>query len=203
MNIKEIQNGITYLKKNDPILGKIITKVGSCTLKPHRNYFNALLESIIGQQLSILAAASIERKFMHYFNNLPEPLLIIETNDEILRGLGLSNAKVKYVKDLAVKILNGDLVLNKFTKKTDEQIIEDLIKVKGIGEWTAHMFLIFTLGRPNVLPTGDLGIKRAISINYNFEEYPTPQQIVTLSIKNKWAPYNTLASWYLWKSLEK
>ncbi|MDP4116030.1 MAG: DNA-3-methyladenine glycosylase [Bacteroidota bacterium] len=202
MNFKEIQNGVTYLINNDKKLAKVITAAGKCNLKPHRNYYLSLLEAIIGQQLSVKAASSIYNKFTAFFLEYPTPINIIETPHEILRGLGLSNAKVRYVKDLAEKVEDGTIHFNKLNKLSDEQIIQLLTKVKGIGIWTAHMFLIFTLGRPNVLPTGDLGIKKAIQRVYELDELPQEEGVEIIAAKYKWDPYCSLASWYLWKSLE-
>lgn len=198
----EIRNGILHLSKNDKSLAGIIKKAGRCTLRAHRNYYYSLLENIVGQQLSMRVAEVICARFMGYFKDTPTPEVILKTDDQILRGLGLSNAKVKYVKDLSQKLLDGEVSLKNINKKSDEEIIEELTKVKGIGIWTAHMFLIFTLCRMNVLPVGDLGIKRAIMLNYNLGQMPDEEIIREIARKNKWHPYNTLASWYLWKSLE-
>jgi DNA-3-methyladenine glycosylase II len=202
MNFKEIQNGVTYLINHDKKLAKVILEAGSCNLKPHKNYYISLLEAIIGQQLSIKAAASIFNRFSAYFAGTPSPLNIIETPPEILRGLGLSNAKVKYVKDLAEKIENGAVHFNRLGRLSDEQVIQLLTQVKGIGVWTVHMFLIFTLGRPNVLPVGDLGLKKAVQRVYGLDALPGEDAVAGIAVKYKWAPYCTLATWYLWKSLE-
>ncbi|MCU7495406.1 MAG: DNA-3-methyladenine glycosylase 2 family protein [Ignavibacteria bacterium] len=198
----EIKSGIKHLSKNDKSLAGIIKKAGPCTLKAHRNYYYSLLESIIGQQLSMRVAEVICGRFMEYFRHSPSPELILATEDAVLRSLGLSNAKVKYVKDLSEKLLSGEVSLKNINRKSDGEIIEELTKVKGIGVWTAHMFLIFTLFRPNVLPTGDLGIKRAIMLNYKLEAMPDEEMIRQIALENNWHPYSTLASWYLWKSLE-
>lgn len=202
MNFKEIQNGVTYLINQDKKLAKVILEAGRCNLKPHKNYYISLLEAIIGQQLSIKAAASIFNKFSAYFAGNPSPLNIIETPAEILRGLGLSNAKVKYVKDLAEKIEDGTVHFNRLNRLSDEQIIQLFTQVKGIGVWTVHMFLIFTLGRPNILPVGDLGLKKAVQRVYGLNEMPGEEAVAGIAVKYKWAPYCTIASWYLWKSLE-
>ncbi|HEX2962961.1 MAG: DNA-3-methyladenine glycosylase 2 family protein [Ignavibacteria bacterium] len=202
MENDEIISGIRYLSRKDKCLAGIIKKAGPCTLKAHRNYYYSLLESIIGQQLSMKVAQVIIGRFMDYYKDTPRPELILETDDQVLRSLGLSNAKVKYVKDLSEKLLSGEVSLKNINKKSDEEIIEELTKVKGIGIWTAHMFLIFTLCRMNVLPTGDLGIKRAIMLNYNLGTMPDEEMIRQIAQENKWHPYSTLASWYLWKSLE-
>ena len=202
MKYLEIENGINHLYKNDRRLAKIIEKSEPCVLTVKKNYYGMLLKAIIQQQLSITAAASIYKKFLNHFDNDPLPEVIINTPHEILRGLGLSNAKAKYVKDLSEKILSKEIDFKGIAKKTDEEIIETLTKVKGIGEWTSHMFLIFTLGRLNILPVNDLGIRRAISIVYGLRRLPDEKKIVKISVENNWHPYNSIASWYLWRSLE-
>lgn len=202
MKYLEIENGIIHIKNMDKKLAVIIDRSEKCSLKPKRNYYEMLLRSIIQQQLSISAAASIYKKFLTHFENKPLPEKIINTSHEVLRGLGLSNAKAKYIKDLSEKILCGEIKLNGIGKKHDEEIIEILTRVKGIGEWTVHMFLIFTLGRLNVLPVGDLGLKRAIMNVYKLKNVPNEKKIKMISKQNCWEPYNSIACWYLWMSLE-
>ena len=194
--------GIKHLSKQDKVLSAIIRKYGNRNLTPHRKYFNLLLRSIISQQLSVKAAASIEKRFMDFFDNKPRPELVLNIEDSVLRGFGLSNAKVKYVKDLSNKILSGEVKLKGFSKKTDEEIIAELTKVKGIGFWSAHMFLIFTLGRLDILPTGDLGIRKAVMLNYRLKKMPTEEKVRNIAKKNNWYPYCTVASIYLWHSLD-
>lgn len=198
----EIKNGIEHLKNNDKTLSKIIEIADKCNLKPRNKHFNSIVKSIINQQLSIYAAASIYKKFVNHFNNSFNAEKILCSDDLILRGLGLSNSKVKYVKDFAQKILSNEISLKNISKKSDEQIILELTKVKGIGVWTVQMFLIFNLARLNVLPTNDLGIKRAIKLNYNLKKLPDEKRIIKISQMNNWSPYNSIACWYLWISLE-
>lgn len=202
MKNPDIENGILHLAANDNLLAGIINKVGGCRLKPHKNYYNSLLEAIIGQQLSMKAADSIINKFMSYFSGAPSPELIVETDDEILRSLGLSFAKIKYVKDLSQKVIDREVTFRNINRMSDDEIIAELTKVKGIGVWTVHMFLIFTLCRLNVLPVGDLGIKKAVMLTYGLKVLPDEKMVKKISGKYNWTPYNTLASWYLWKSLE-
>ncbi len=202
MKYSEIENGILHIYNNDKRLAKIIEISRPCTIKPKKNYYDLLLRSIVQQQLSINAAASIHKKFMLYFDNKPLPEKIINTPHEILRGLGLSNAKVKYVKDLSEKIMEREISFRGMNKKSDEEIIARLTRVKGIGVWTSHMFLIFTLGRLNVLPIGDLGLRRAIKNVYGLIRLPDEKKIIKISKENGWHPYNSIASWYLWRSLE-
>lgn len=202
MNSLEIENGINHIYKNDKYLARIIDLSEPCPLSPKRNYYRTLLRSIIGQQLSVKSAAAIHTKFLNFFNGEPLPELIIQTPHEILRGLGLSNAKAKYIKDLSEKIIAKEISFSGLNKKSDMEIIEHLTIIKGVGVWTAHMFLIFTLGRLNVLPVNDLGIRRAAKIVYDLKKMPDERKILKISRENSWEPYNSIASWYLWKSLE-
>ena len=202
MNSTEIENGIIHIYKNDNRLAKVIDASGKWLLKPKKDYFNSLLKAIVQQQLSIAAAASIYNRFISYFNGKIDPEKILTAQDSDLRNLGMSNAKVKYAKDLAAKVLNGELNLKKVSSKTEDEIIKELTIVKGIGVWSSHMFLIFTLGRLNILPVGDLGIRRAAMNIYNLRKLPDEKKLCKISEKNNWAPYNSVASWYLWQSLK-
>lgn len=199
---QEIEKGILYISANDPYLSEVIKIAGPCTLQPRKRYLHNLLRAIISQQLSGFAADAIINRFFAFYNGKPDPRLIIDTPDAILRTLGLSPQKIKYVKDLSEKIVWGEIRLNKFHLESDNEIIERLTKVKGIGEWTVQMFLIFTLNRLNVLPLNDLGIRKGIMKIYGLSKLPEEKKILALSRKYKWDPYNTIASWYLWKSLE-
>ena len=198
----EIFKGLKHLSKNDKVLSTLIKNYGICNLKPRRKYFRLLLRSIVGQQLSVTAANAIGNKFFSYYDGDLNPAYILNTPHEALRSLGLSNAKAKYVKDLSQKILDGTISFKNFSSKTDEEIIAILTKVKGIGEWTAHMFLIFTLGRLNILPYSDLGIRKGVMINYGLKKLPDEKMINKVARVNKWSPYCSLASLYLWQSLD-
>lgn len=202
MSQTEINSVFTHLKKNDKVVSSLIAKFGKCNLQPHSQYFNSLLRAIIGQQLSVKAASSIYNRFINHFNHKPSPEDIISSNDELLRGFGLSNAKVKYVKDLSRKVIDKEIRIRNFSKKSDDEIIGDLTKVKGIGVWTAQMFLMFTLGRMNVLPVTDLGIRKAIMLNYGLRKLPDEKKIKKLARENNWHPYCSIVSLYLWKSLD-
>ncbi len=198
-----IQKGITHLSKSDKVISRLIKKFGNCNLKRRNDYFNFLLKSIVGQQLSMTAANSIWEKFVSHFGLNPDPGKIIRTRHQTLRKLGLSNSKAIYVKELSRAVLNKDVVLDGIQKKKDEQIIEELTQVKGIGPWSAHMFLIFALRRLNVLPFSDLGIKKSIMLNYGLKNLPSEKEVIEISQKNNWSPYNTIAAYYLWKSLDE
>ena len=202
MNSKEIENGILHIFNNDPHLAKIIESAGFCKLRPHKKYYQSFLYSIIGQQLSLYAAAAIRKRFIDYCGGNPSPEFILTAPFEELRALGLSNAKVKYVKDLAEKVISGEIHFKRLAKKSDEELIDEFSKVKGIGVWTVQMFLMFTLGRPDVLPASDLGLRKGIMLTYDLRKLPDEKKIFSLSKKFKWSPYCTIASWYLWRSLE-
>ena len=197
-----IDDAIKYLKEIDPTMNKIINSVGAYSIKIRHNPFLALVEAIIYQQLTGKAAQSIYEKFISYYNNneyYVQPQYIILTADNIMRSFGLSNKKIEYIKLLSTDIIKGNINLNSFEEKEDEEIINELTKLKGIGRWTAEMFLIFCLERKDVFPLKDLGIKKAIQRWYFNPEYPDEQSIIDLS--NIWKPYRSIASWYLWKSL--
>ena len=202
MNSEEIENGIMHICENDSYLAKIIDVTKRCQLEPKKDYYNSLLKAIVQQQLSVAAASSIYSRFSVFFNGKFVPEKILDASDTDLRNCGLSHAKVTYAKDLSNKILNGQLRLSEISVKSNDEIIKDLTMVKGIGVWSSHMFLIFTLGRINVLPIGDLGIRRAAMNLYKLRNLPDEKRLRKLSIKNNWEPYNTIASWYLWRSLE-
>ncbi|MBI1933090.1 MAG: DNA-3-methyladenine glycosylase 2 family protein [Ignavibacteriales bacterium] len=200
--INEYNCAVKHFLAKDVSIYNLMKKHKPIYLKKRRNYFVQLCNSIVGQQLSVKSASAIRGRFLNYYNNLPTPELVNETDFAVLRSLGLSNAKAKYVKDLAKQIIDKKISLKNIGAKSDEEIIDTLTKVKGIGPWTTHMFLMFVLGRKNILPTGDLGIKKAIMLNYNLKNLPTGEDISELSKKNNWNPYNTYACMYLWKSID-
>lgn len=192
-----------HLSDNDPKLAKII-KLGSFpNIMPTDNYYGSLLDSIISQQLSVSAASSIENRLKSYFNSqeFPSPEQITNTPEEELRLIGLSRQKISYIKDLAQHILNGSLDFDPLINLPNDEIIKELTAIKGIGPWTAHMFLIFSLGRLDILPTGDLGIKNAVTKLYKLPKLASPSDIISIAEKYNWHPYESVASWYLWESL--
>jgi DNA-3-methyladenine glycosylase II len=203
VNNLEILKGIRHLKKSDSRLRYVINNSTRYAIVPSKHYFESLVISIISQQLSIYAANKIIERFKNYFANKINPQSILNAETEELRNLGISYSKIKYIKDLSSKIENKEISFSRISTKSDEEIIELLTKVKGIGIWTAQMFLIFTLGRGNVLPTGDLGIKKAIQKLYLLKELPSENKIEAISRKNNWEPFNSIASWYLWKILDE
>jgi len=195
-----------YLSKQDPVLGKLINTLGECKIMPHKMYFKSLVSSIVSQQLSLRAAETIFNRFRLLFTTngakgFPEPGRILDMQDEKLRACGLSNAKVKYIKDLASKVIDGTVKISRLNMLPDEEIIDELVQVNGIGIWSAHMFLIFCLGRLDVLPVGDLGFRRAVMINYKLKKFPSAHRIEQIAKKYFWYPYRTVAAWYHWQSL--
>jgi DNA-3-methyladenine glycosylase II len=192
-----------YLKSVDPMLAPVIEQVGLCTIMPNTDYYQELVDAIISQQLSVHAARSIEGRFRNLFGGaFPTPQQILTTDVETLRGIGFSRAKGAYVLDLAQHIVDGKVQFEHLDTLTNDEVIAELIAVKGIGEWTAHMFLMFCMGRTDVLPVGDLGIKNGIRKLYGLTNAPSPPQITELASKNKWHPYESIASWYIWQSLD-
>lgn len=193
-----------HLSRRDPVLRQIIKKHSPCLIRPHTRYFETLTGSIISQQLSTKAADTIWKRFQSLYAPLrcPRPDQILATPDETLRATGMSFGKVAFIKDLAARTADGSLKLARLSRMSDEEIITALTQVKGIGVWTVHMFLIFSLGRLDVLPVGDLGIRRAIERGYGFDHLPIATEIEQIAETNSWRPYCSVASWYLWRSLE-
>ncbi len=196
-------SAVKHFLRHDKIMWDIINGYRELELNCKRNYFKHLATSIVGQQLSVKSAAAINKRFLKHFKNKLTPELIIKTNLRILRSLGLSEAKANYIKDLSSKILDKTISLKGINKKSNSEVLNELTKVKGIGPWTVDMFLIFTLGRQNVLASGDLGIKKAIMLNYSLKKLPTDKNVIRLSKKMNWSPYNSYAMLYLWKSLDE
>jgi DNA-3-methyladenine glycosylase II len=194
---------ILHLKRVDPVLARVIERVGDCRFQPRRRgtHFDALLRSIVYQQLSGKAASTIlDRVLALYGGRYPRPAELLGTPEATLRTAGLSRQKLAYLRDLAAKVESGDVPLARVGRLADEDIIEHLTRVQGIGRWTAQMFLMFRLGRPDVLPELDLGIQNAIQRAYDLPTRPAPKDV--LRIGEAWRPHATIACWYLWRSLE-
>ncbi len=200
---QQLRQAESHLAARDKRLAPIIKSSGSCRLKPHTDHYGELVGSIVGQQLSAKAAAAIWRRVLDLFSGqMPTPAELIKIDGQKLRDIGLSWPKVGYVKDLAEHVLDGRLDLTHIAKMPNDQLIEQLTAVKGLGEWSAHMFMIFGLGRLDVLPVGDLGIRKAVMNIYGLKELPDPPAIVTIANQNNWHPYESVAAWYLWQSLD-
>jgi DNA-3-methyladenine glycosylase II len=191
-----------HLSKADPVLARIIAEVGPLGIQPRRERFQALARAIIFQQLAGAAANAIYGRFVALFPGVdfPSPEQVLAKTGAELRAVGLSEKKALYLKDLAAHIRDGKLDFHRFHKMTDEEIIEHLVMVKGIGRWTAEMFLMFNLGRPDVMPAGDLGVQNAIKRHYRMRQRPNRKRL--LKHAERWRPYRTAAAWYLWRSLD-
>lgn len=193
----------TYLAQHDEKLAPVIAQYGLCTIRPHTNYYQELIDSIISQQLSVKAAAAIEQRFRDLFGGeFPSPEQILTKNLEELRAIGLSYAKGRYLQDLADRIMNGSVQFDHLDALDNAAIAAELTAVKGIGEWTAHMFLMFCMGRSDVLPVGDLGIRNGVGKLYGLGGAASPDDIRRIAAENHWHPYESIASWYIWQSLD-
>jgi len=198
-----LKAGREHLIAADPILGSVITNAPLPSFVPHGNYYQELVESIISQQLSVKAAATILKRFRDLFGDaFPSPEDILTKDIEVYRSVGLSRQKATYISDLAQKVLDGSVQFNHLDALTNQQVIKELAAIKGVGVWTVHMFLLFCMGRLNVLPTGDLGIKNGIQKLYDLDTRPTEADIEALAIQQHWHPYESIASWYIWHSLD-
>lgn len=191
------------LLRRDPVLAALIRKHGPCGLAAAQraDHFSALVRSIVGQQLSTKAASTIHRRLMALVGDgAATPVAIAMLSDGQLRSAGLSRQKSAYLRDLCAKVAAGEVRLDALERMTDEDVIAELTKIKGVGRWTAEMFLMFRLHRPDVLPVGDLGIVNAVKNVYRLRKKPTPARITKLG--EAWRPYRSVASWYLWRSLD-
>ncbi len=193
------------LMRRDPVLATAIRRIGPCGLAARQrpDHLLALVSAIVSQQLSTAAAATIFRRFQGLFpgDGLPAAADIDARTDAELRGIGLSGQKVGYLRDLCGRVSAGRLRLEELDVLADEEIIARLTEVKGFGRWTAEMFLMFRLHRPDVLPVGDLGIVRAVQRLYRLRKAPGPERI--LEMGEVWRPYRSVASWYWWQTLRK
>jgi DNA-3-methyladenine glycosylase II len=198
----ELQRAAKHLA-SDPALAPLIARYGLCTFEPHAEYYRALVDSIIGQQLSVKAARTIKQRFRDLFgDDFPQPEAILVKNSEELRSAGLSGQKATYIRDLAQHIVDGKVQFDRLDQQGNEEIIRNLTDVKGIGEWTVHMFLMFCMGRLDVLATGDLGVRTAVKNQYNVNHLPAPAEVTAIAEQNNWHPYESAACWYLWRSLD-
>ena len=197
------------LARRDPVMAALIERIGPIDLAERlarRNEerpadaYGALLRSIIGQQVSTKAARTVHGRVLDLFGGrTPSPEQLLALSVEDLRGVGLSGRKVTYIRDLAQHVVDGELELDRFAELSDEHVIEEICAVRGLGRWTAEVFLMFHLERPDVLSGGDLGLRKAIQIEYGLEAMPTPEEVVEIGAR--WSPYRSLASLYLWESL--
>ena len=193
--IAELQAGTIYLTENDPILNKYIEIIGACDLRPAKDPFANLIHSIIGQQLSVKAANTIIGRFNNLINSYYVPSKLMEISVERIRGCGLSNSKSQYVKNIAEHKLNNEELWKEWVNLSNQEVYQELIQIKGVGPWTIDMFLIFSLGRLNVLPLGDLGLQNIVK-----KIYGDDQNLKDAALN--WGNYSSIASWYLWKVLD-
>ena len=195
-----MRKAINHLKKSDPVLRFIIERVGPCRMEFGPPEFHSLAEAIVYQQLNGKAAVTIFKRFTALAGDPVTPEGILKLTDAQLRSVGLSKQKSSYLKDMAQRAARGELDFSRLHEMTDDEVIKHLTQVKGVGVWTAHMFLMFTLRRPDILPTGDYGVQAAIKKHYKKRKWPKPA--VMEKIAKPWAPYRSIASWYLWRSLD-
>ena len=195
-----MRKALNHLKNCDPVLLAIIERVGPCRMEYSVPEFCSLAEAIVYQQLNGKAAVTIFKRFSDLAGDPLTPEGILKLTDEQLRGVGLSKQKSSYLKDLAAKTASGLLNFTDLYELSDEEVIKHLTQVKGIGVWTAHMFLIFSLRRPNVLPTGDYGVQVAVRKHYRKRKLPKPKDME--KIARAWEPYRSVACWYMWRSLD-
>ena len=195
-----MRKAILHLKNSDPVMRGIIERLGPCRIQYGPPQFSSLAESIVYQQLNGRAAATIFERFTSLTGTPLTPEGVLKLSDVQLRSVGLSQQKSGYLKDLAKRTHAGELDFARLPDLADDEVIQHLTQVKGIGVWTAQMFLMFTLKRPDVLPTGDFGIQNAMRKHYRKRKLPKPKEME--KIARPWAPHRTVACWYLWKSMD-
>jgi DNA-3-methyladenine glycosylase II len=199
-----LRRAAVHLSRADAVMGSLIERIGPCeiSLARRRHYFRALVEAIVYQQLAGKAAAAILARFRTLYpsGRFPTAGEVAATSDRRLRSAGLSPQKISYIRDLSGRVLDGSFQLRSLASMEDEAVVEHLTQVKGIGRWTSEMFLIFTLGRPDVLPLNDLGILKAVQRAYGFSRLPAARTLERMG--RKWRPHRSIASWYLWASVD-
>jgi DNA-3-methyladenine glycosylase II len=195
-----MRKALRHLRNADPVMGALIDRVGSYRIEHSDPAFDTLAKAIVYQQLSGKAALTIYNRLSAALEGVVTPVGVLSLSPERLRALGLSRQKIAYLLDLAAQTMDGRVDFAALPLLDDDAVIATLTRVKGIGVWTAHMFLIFALRRPDVLPVGDLGIRAAVRQAYALDETPTPREVEERG--RCWRPYATVASWYLWRSLE-
>ena len=196
-----IDKGLKHLKKEDEKMGRLIAEFEKPEFKKDSNYFEALVRAIVYQQLSGKAAATIYKRFKDLFpnNKYPSPSMVMEKSHEELRSVGLSNQKASYIHNIA-NAFYTETIPKDIESLVDNEVIDCLKKIKGVGPWTAEMFLMFTLNRRDVFPVTDLGIQKGFQLFFQLDELPKPDQMIEKA--EHWSPYRTLASWYLWRLVE-
>lgn len=202
--LQQLRQAEGSLARRDTVMRRLVGHYGPCAIRPHSRYFETLVKSIVSQQLSTRAAETIFTRFRQLYpgSRIPKAELLLSSTDEELRGVGLSFQKIGYIRDLAARVAEGRLRLSQLPRLSDDEVIAALTEVKGIGVWTAQMFLIFSLARLDVFPVGDLGVRKAIQQQFELPALPGPAEMEALAATRRWAPWRSVASWYLWRSLE-
>jgi DNA-3-methyladenine glycosylase II len=199
----DYQRARRHLMRKDPVLASVIKRVGACQLAniQHQPPFMALAEAIASQQLSVKAADTIFARFCALFgpDNIPDPMRLLQLDDESIRRSGFSRSKVAFLRDLATHVVENRLMLDRLHELEDRLVLEQLTAVKGIGTWTAEIFLLFRLQRPDIFPVDDLGLVKAVQKVYGLRQRPTKKKLLRMA--ETWRPYRSIAAWYLWRSL--
>ena len=197
------RSAYAHLRAADPVVGALIAEHGPYRPRPGGAPYASVVRSIMFQQLAGAAARAIQRRFFALHGDAertPDPIAILATTDEAFRGAGVSRQKAGYLRDLAQHCVDGTLDFAAMPALDDAEVIERLTAVKGVGEWTAHMFLMFELGRPDILPVGDLGVRKGMAAAYALPDTPTPSR--AREIGAPWSPYRSVGSWYMWRAVE-
>ena len=195
-----VAKAVWHLKRHDPILRDTIRRIGPCDYSPSRLRYRLLVGSIISQQISTSAARSIKKRFNALFVGVPTPTKLLALSDETIRSSGVSPQKLRYIKDLSNRVQSGDVNFRRIAKMGSAAVIAELTQVKGVGEWTAQMFLMFGPGRLDIMPHGDLGVRSAIRTLYALPDLPDKDECYRIA--EPWQPYSTIACLYLWRSID-
>ena len=199
----EVEAALAHLRAADPLLVPLIERAGPYRLTLRPDPYASLLRTILFQQLAGAAAAAIQRRLFALHSRQdepPAPEQILQTTDEQFRSAGVSRQKAAYMRDLALHVVEGSLNFDELPSLSDEEVVQRITAVKGLGEWSAHMFLMFHLGRPDVLPVGDLGVRNGMRLVYGLDAPPTPKE--AKEIGARWAPFRSVGSWYMWRAAE-
>ncbi len=197
----DVSPALAHLAQQDPIMAGLIARYPQPIFTQHTDYYRALTSSIISQQLSVKAAATIEARFVALYHHFPTPTDILQTTTDQLRSIGLSRQKASYIMAIAEHTRDNPTAFMRLGDADNQTIIQELTAIKGVGVWTVHMLLLFCMARLDVLPTGDLGVRRAIERMYNLPDLPTVEQVQEIARKGGWHPYESVATRYLWLSL--
>ena len=198
----KLDEAIAHLKAHDPVMADLIARHPEPTFTKHPHYYQELMSSIIGQQLSVKAAATIKQRFIDLFGHFPAPEEVLATSIDDMRAIGLSRQKASYLIAIAEHARDQRVDFARLDRLDNDAVINELTAIKGVGAWTVHMFLMFCMARLDVLPVGDLGIKRGVQHAYQLPGLPTPEQVAAIAEQRHWHPYTSVASRYLWLSLD-